>query len=236
MGKEYEVRLDTTVDATPEQVWDAVATGPGISSWYIGRTDLDGSTVRTAFGDITMPAGTVTANEPHQHFAYRTDTAPDGRFQPFDFLVEGRAGSATTLRAMTSGFLPGDDWADEYEAMRYGTQLFLATLAVHLRHFAGRTATPVTAFGPHVTDWPAAWAALHDTLGLPDAPRPGDRTRDGGEVYAVNPHTLGIRTTGALHRYLRGYHGPMIAAHQCYEPDDADPARWTAFLHALPTA
>ena len=234
MGKEYEVRHDTTVDATPEQVWDAVATGPGISSWYIGRTDIDGSTVRTAFGDIPMPRTTITSNDPH-HFAHRTATAPDGRFQAFDFLIEGRAHAATTLRAVTSGFLPGDDWTDEYEAMRHGTDLFLASLAEHLRHFAGRTATPVTVFGPPVTDWPAAWAALHDTLGLPPAPRPGDRTRDGAHVYHTNPHTLGLRTTGGLHRYLRGFHGTMVAAHTCLDPRDTATTHRTAH-HTLHTA
>ena len=236
MGKDFEISLRGQADATPEQVWQAIATGPGISSWFVGRTEIAGSTVRTSFGDDWIPAGTVTAAEPGHRFAYRSEPAEDGRFLANEYLIEGRGHSATVVRAVTSGFLPGDDWADEYEAMRYGTHLFFATLLECLRHFPGRTATPVTAFGPQITDWPAAWAALHHTLGLPDTPRPGDRTHDGGEVYAVNPHTLGIRTTGALHRYLRGYHGPMIAAHECHEPDDADPARWTAFLHALPTA
>jgi uncharacterized protein YndB with AHSA1/START domain len=234
MSKEFDIRLDATVDATPEQVWDAIATGPGISSWFIGRTDLDGDTVRTTFGDIPFPAGTITTHKPPHHFAYRTDTAPDGRFEAHEYLIEGRDHSATILRSVTSGFLPGDDWATEYEAMRYGTELFFATLGQHLVHFPGRTAIPVTAFGPTVTDWQATWANLHTALGLGPHPRPGDHTPDGAEVYFTNPHTLGIRTPDALHRYIRGFHGPMVAAHEIFT-GDSDPTRWTRFLHTLHT-
>jgi uncharacterized protein YndB with AHSA1/START domain len=235
MGKDFETHLDATVPASPEQVWDAIATGPGISSWFVGRTEIDGATVRTSFGDDWIPAGTVTTDDRPHHFAYHTDTAPDGRFIAYEYLVEGRDRSATVLRTVTSGFLPGDDWTDEYEAMQYGTELFFATLVEHLRHFPGRTATPVTAFGPPITDWPAAWHTLSDALGLDRDPRPGDATADGGTVYFTNPHTLGIRTPQGLYRYLRGMHGAMVAGHAILDPAgvDADPERWTAFLNSL---
>ena len=212
MGHHFEINHDATVPATPAQVWDAIATGPGISTWFIGRTEIDGATVRTSFGDDWIPAGTVTTSEPPHHFGYRSDTAPDGRFVAYEYLIEARDHSSTVLRAVTSGFLPGDDWADEYEAMGYGTELFFATLTAYLRHFPGRTGTPATTFGPPVTDWPATWAHLHQTLGLGPDPHIGDRTTDGGEVYFTNPHTLGIRTPDALHRYLRGLHGALVTA------------------------
>src|SRR5262249_23637696 len=144
--------------------WDAIATGPGISSWFVGRTEIDGDTVRTAFGDGAMPTAKILrADRPH-HFSYATEPTPDGRYVAHEFLVEGRDHSATVLRAVTSGFLPGDDWAGEYEAMTYGTEMFFATLAEHLRHFPGRHTTPVTAFGPPVTDWDATWHNLRTAL------------------------------------------------------------------------
>ena len=230
-GKDFEVHLDVTVDATGQQVWDAIATGPGISSWFIGRTDVDGSTVRTSFGDGWIPAGTVTTSDPPHHFAHRSDTAPDGRFIAYEYLIEARDHSSTVLRTVTSGFLPGDDWSDEYEAMRLGTELFVATLTQYLHHFPGRTATPITAFGPPITDWPAAWVTLHDALGFGAAPSPGDRTADGGEVYFTNPHTLGIRTPDGLYRYLRGRHGAMVIAHELFT--DTDTTGWATFLDTL---
>jgi hypothetical protein len=230
MGKEFEIHLDAGLDATPQQIWDAIATGPGISTWFVGRTEIEDGEVRTAFGDNWIPAGTIKINDRPRHFAYGSEPAPDGRFIAYDYLIEGDDRSGAVLRAVTSGFLPGDDWADEYEAMRYGTQLFFATLVAYLRHFPGRTVTPLTAFGPPVTDWPATWASLHKTLGLGDTPRPGDQLPGGGQVYFVNPHTLGLRTPTGLHRYLRGRHGALVAAHCLTAPDDTD---WTAFLGNL---
>jgi uncharacterized protein YndB with AHSA1/START domain len=219
MGKHFEIRRDATVDATPEQIWDAIATGAGISSWFIGSTDVDGDTVRTSFGGGAMPTTTITANDRLHHFAHRSDTAPDGRFIANEFLIEAQDRSATVLRTVSSGFLPGDDWADEYEAMGYGTELFFATLVEYLRHFPGRATTPVTVFGPPVTDWPATWRNLHAALAGRD-----------GHLYFSNPHTLGLRTERGLYRFLRGFHGPLIAAHVLVAPDDTD---WNDFLGKL---
>ena len=238
MGRDFENHFDAEVPATPEQVWDAVATGPGISSWFVGRTEVDGATVRTSFGDGAMPEGTVTdADRPHR-FAYGSATGGDGRFVAYEYLVEGRAGSATVLRAVTSGFLPGDDGAEEFEAMGYGNALFFHTLTEHLRRFPGRFATPVTAFGPPVTDWPGTWQRLHTALGLSPAPEPGEPVRaaviPGGVVSFVNPHALAVRAPDGLYRFIRGFHGSLIAAHALHSPAAA--VDWPAWLGSLDTA
>jgi uncharacterized protein YndB with AHSA1/START domain len=234
MGKEYEAHIEVTVPAAPGQVWEAIATGPGVSSWYIGRTEIDESTVRTVFGGGAMPASDITAADEPERFAFRTPTADDGRFQAFEFLVEGREQSGTVLRVAAAGFLPGDDWADEYEAMSYGLELFFATLVQYLNHFPGRAGTPVTVFGPPVDDWTAAWDTLHDTLGLSPSPKPGDIATDGSEVFFANPHTLALRTREGLFRYIRGLNGTMIAAHVIFPPADAAAGRWQAVLDSLP--
>jgi uncharacterized protein YndB with AHSA1/START domain len=201
MGKPYEFRHAITVDATPAQIWDAIATGPGISAWFIGRTDIDGDRVRTTFGDDWIPTGTITTRDEPHHFAHRSDTTDDGRFIAYDYLIEARDGGATTLHAVTSGFLPGDDWDTEYEAMGHGLALFHATLAEHLRHFPGRTPTTTTTVGPPVSDWPAAWKALRTQLDLDEHP-----------AYFTSPHAIAVRTPNALHRHLYGLHGGMITA------------------------
>jgi len=235
MGKDFETRFDAQVPATPEQVWDAIATGPGISSWFVGRTEVEGTSVRTSFGDGWIPAGTVTAADAPHRFAYRSDTDQDGRFVAYEYLIEGRAGAATVLHAVTSGFLPGDDWADEYEAMRYGTGLFFHTLTDYLRWFPGRFGTPVTAFGPPVADWPRAWQRLFAALGLGPAPRPGDRVRaeliPDGVVSFVNPHALAVRAPDGLYRFLRGFHGSLVAGHALFTA--ADSGDWPGFLDSL---
>jgi uncharacterized protein YndB with AHSA1/START domain len=243
MGHQFEAEQQVEVPATPEQVWAAIATGPGIDSWFMGRNEVrPGETVRMAFGGYA-PEHRVTAWEEGSHLAYGGEAAPDGRFIAHEFLIEGRAGGSTVLRMVTSGFLPGDDWADEYEAMQAGGALFFATLVTYLTHFAGRTATPITAFGPIVPDWGSAWAALHAELGLSAPPAKGDQVRlraDGlppidGAVYFTNPQTLGLRTPDAMYRFVQGFQGGMVAMHHLFtEVDQADTERaWQHWLQRV---
>jgi uncharacterized protein YndB with AHSA1/START domain len=236
MGRDFEIHHDTEIDATPEQVWDAIATGPGISSWFVGRTEIDDGVVRTTFGDGWILPARVTVDEPPHRFAYATDTGDDGRFIAYEYLIEGRASASTVLRTVTSGFLPGDDWADEFEAMGFGTELFFHTLVEYLTHFGGRTAVPVTAYGPPVDDWDVTLARLQAALGLDGPPTRGAVARIGGVegvVYFTNPHTLGVRTPHAIHRFIRGLHGALIAS-QLQFTDTPDAATdWQAFLTDL---
>lgn len=93
MTHEFEVREEVALAATPEQVWEAITTGPGVDSWFMGRNEIEpGEGGRTR---MTLPGmtgeGTVTAWEPGKRFAYRSDEASDGQFMAFEYLIEGRA-------------------------------------------------------------------------------------------------------------------------------------------------
>jgi uncharacterized protein YndB with AHSA1/START domain len=256
MGHQFEQHQDAGVPASPDDVWAAIATGPGIDSWFMGRNEVQpgaGGTVRTVFGEYA-PELAITAWDPARRFAYRSGEAPDGRFIAYEFLIEGRAGGSTVLRTVTSGFLPGDDWADEFEAMTLGGEMYFRTLVEYLTprppplaSFTGRFATPVTAFGPPGTDWARELASLCRGLGLAGSASRGDRARfavDGsgpteGVVYFANAHTIGIRTRDALYRFLRGFGKPVIAAHHLFAPD-ADPGQaqqaWESWLASTLTS
>ena len=41
MGKEFSVSNEARVPASPDEIWDAIATGPGIDSWYMGRSTVE---------------------------------------------------------------------------------------------------------------------------------------------------------------------------------------------------
>ncbi|GAB3462032.1 SRPBCC family protein [Actinophytocola sediminis] len=250
MGHQFEQTDQVEVDATPEQVWEAIATGPGIDSWFMGRNQIDDehTTVRQSFGGYE-PAHRITGWEPLRRLAYGGDTAPDGRSIAYEFLIEGRDQASTTLRMATSGFLPGDDWADEFEMMRNGGALFFATLSAFLQHFPGRVAVPLTVFGPEVTDWTPAWRALGEAFGLSYPARTGDQVRctpDGlppvdGEVYYTNLQTIGIRTGSGLYRLMQGLHGHAIASHSVFtnelsetDRDDLEQAWQSWFTKTLP--
>ncbi|WP_370963279.1 SRPBCC domain-containing protein [Amycolatopsis sp. cg9] len=238
MGREFELTDVAEVGATPEQVWEAIATGPGIDSWFMGRNEVEGGTggvVRGAFGGY-RPEYRIREWEPLEKLVYGSDPAPDGRTIAYEFLVEGRDGGSSVVRCVTSGFLPGDDWEDEFEAMTAGGALFFRTLVEYVTHFAGRTAVPVTVFGPPVGDWDEAWARLGTALGLPARPAVGDRVSLGGVVYAANDQTVGIRTPDAMIRFMEGFHGPMVAAHHVFTPGadaEAEEKTWSEWLNRV---
>ncbi len=242
MGHQFARHNEAEVPASPDEVWAAIATGPGIDSWFMGRNEVEagaGGAVRTVFGEYA-PELEITEWDPAHRFAYGSGQAPDGRFIAYEFLIEGRAGSSTVVRTVTSGFLPGDDWADEFEAMRMGGELYFRTLVEYLTYFAGRFAVPVTAFGPPGTSWSRDRSLLCRELGLAEPPEPGDPVRFTGEVgsadgvvYFASAHAIGVRTPDALYRFMRGFAKPVIAAHHLFaagaEPDQARQA-WEAWL------
>jgi uncharacterized protein YndB with AHSA1/START domain len=225
MGREWEQHDEVEVDATPEQVWEAIATGPGYDSWFMGHTEVEpgeGGTVRTDLGGFVMES-TITAWEPLRRFAYRSDPTPDGRFVAFEFLIEGREGS-TVLRLVSNGFLPGDDWEAEYDAMRKGGAMYFATLVAYLIHFPGRTASPISVAGPMVPDARGRFDRVPAALGLPAEPAVGDRVRVtpqglpeiDGVVDFVNDDAIGLRTGDALYRFVRGFFGPIVVTHHLF--------------------
>jgi len=239
MGHQFAQHHEAEVPASPDEVWAAIATGPGIDSWFMGRNEVTAGTVRTVFGEYA-PELEITDSRPARRFAYRSGQAPDGRFIAYEFLIEGRAGGSTVLRTVTSGFLPGEDWAEEFEAMTLGGELYFRTLVEYLTYFAGRFARPVTAFGPPGPSWTRDRSLLCRELGLAETPQLGEPVRFTGEigpadgmVYFANAHAIGVRTPDALYRFMRGFGKPVIAAHHLFaadaEPDQARQA-WEAWL------
>ena len=247
MGERFAQRREAEVPASPEDVWAAIASGPGTDSWFMGKSEVrQGAqgTVRTVIGEYA-PELDITAWEPPRRFGYRRAGAPDGRFIAYEFLVEGRDGGSTVLRAVTSGFLPGDDWADEYEAMTLGGEMYFRTLVEYLGYFAGRFAVPVTAFGPPDTAWEQDRALLCQALGVPAGAAGGEPVRLAadeighvdGVLYFANANTLAVRTDDAFYRFLRGFGKPVLASHQLFaDGADAENAAraWGAWLaHVL---
>ncbi|MGX7828059.1 SRPBCC family protein [Actinokineospora sp. 24-640] len=242
MGRHFSQDTDFEVPASVEEVWDAIATGPGVQSWYLGRTEVEpgeGGVVRTALGEYA-PEAEITGWEPNRRLAHRDGPLPDGRFLAFEFLVEGRERSSTVVRVVTSGFLPGDDWADEYEAMLQGGALYLATLTTYLTHFVPRTASPFTVWGPAVSTWDETRDRLHALLGVAD-PAEGDRVRFAepgigsvdGVVFHANDQTVGVRTDNAMYRFMRGFRQSIMVSHLLFDPaaDVADAERaWDGWL------
>jgi uncharacterized protein YndB with AHSA1/START domain len=241
MTHPFELSQEIEFGATPEQVWDAIATGPGVDSWFMGRTELGTSAGGPA--DLTMMGhtqqATITAYEPGTRLATRSAEAPDGQFMALEYLIEGRGGGTTVLRLVQSGML-GDDWETEFEAMKAGWPIYLETLKQYLTYFTGRTPSVTTVFRPGAGGPEAVWKIVTESLGVTPDVAEGDDIRlpdgSGGVVYYANlPVNLGVRTDKGLYRFIhsgtaRG--DALVLGHQNFADDDEQAAwdAWTAEL------
>ncbi len=233
MMHEFELSEQIELAATPQQVWDAIATGPGIDSWFMGRNELEareGGRGRMDMGGFVAES-TVTACEPLKHLAYRGDPEPDGTFHAFEYLIEAREGGSTVLRFVHSGFL-GDDWEAEYDALRKGDPMYLHKLAQYVRYFSGRHGAPISGFAGLRPDKERVWELYRAGLGLAGPVAIGDRvhlTPAGlapldGEVTYLNEDFLAVRTADALYGFIHGYKGGLVIGHHIYgAPGQAAP-------------
>ncbi len=247
MAKPFEVKDEITVDATPEDVWQAVTSGPHIDSWFIGHTvELEpraGGSVKTDFGGFVAES-TVTAWEPGHRFAYRSAEAPDGSYMAFEYVIEARGGGRTAVRLVHSGFLADDNWETEYDALKKGDPFYLHTLGQYVTHFRGRSAVRnIFAPGPNVQDKDRVWSVLRSKLNLSANAAPGTpvkATLDGlspvdGVVDFASPDFLGVRTQDGLLRLIHGYDGTVVAEHHIFSESVAQKETtedWQKFLTA----
>jgi uncharacterized protein YndB with AHSA1/START domain len=119
----HRFEFELTVSATPQQVWDAIASADGISAWML-PTELDpreGGAVKFHMGPDGASEGTVTAFEPTRRIAYAEDWAtlvghPGADVTPLvtEFLVEARSGGTCVVRVVSSAYGTGADWEHEF--------------------------------------------------------------------------------------------------------------------------
>ncbi len=229
MAHPFEVRKEIEIEATPEEVWEAIATGPGIDSWFMGSNAVEpgeGGVVRMTLPGWTLEA-TITAWDPPSRLETRTAEDEDGRVMAFEYLIEGRGGGSTVVRFVHSGFLAGDGWEEEYEALREGDPAYVFKLAEYVKYFRGRTAVPVSAYGPQV-DRERAWTVFRETLGLTGEVHEGDPVRvtpEGlppidGVVDFVSPSFLGVRTNDGMYRFIHGLGGTVVLGHHIFSDVD----------------
>jgi uncharacterized protein YndB with AHSA1/START domain len=243
MGHRFELPQDAVVDASIERVWDAIATGPGWDSWFMGRNEIEqreGGTVSFSIGDWTATS-TLETFDPPRRFVSQGAPAPDGSFHRFDYRLEEGAPGRTEIRYVHSGML-GDDWEAEYEGMSEGDPMYFRKLLEYVTHFSGRYATPIEAVGPNAgEDRDRAMTRFREALGVDPNVAEGDRVRltpEGlepieGVVDHVSPSFLGVRTDDAMYRFIRGFDGTMIVGHHVFV-DGVDQRRaeddWRAWL------
>jgi uncharacterized protein YndB with AHSA1/START domain len=140
-------RAEVEVPASPEEVWQAIATGQGNAAWMF-PAEIEGR----VGGTIMMHRGpyggdavaTVTAWEPPRRFAYEEAVeGPDGPAkEPWatEFLVEARGGGTCVVRVVSGFFRDGEGWEEMVEGAGEGWRFGLIILRAYLTHFANQFA------------------------------------------------------------------------------------------------
>jgi hypothetical protein len=217
MAKEFEIRREVELVATPEQVWEAITTRQGLAGWL--------------WDQEPTPEAFQTAWDPPRRLRIEIPPAENGATHAFEYLIEARGGGGARLRFVHSGFL-GDDWEGEFdfqELTGHGWDMYLHTLAEYLEHFRGRPVAYVTADAPAESATESAWPVLLAALGLTGSTAPGDGVRLTPEGMApiegvtdyVGPTFLGVRTGDAMYRF----HGratlgmPIAVGHHLFRED-----------------
>jgi len=187
------VQAEIEVPGSPEQVWQAIASGPGISSWFV-PTSLDarvGGATTSSFGPGMDSAATITAWEPPKRFVAESQDAPGT--VATEWTVEAKAGGTCTVRVVHSWFASSDDWDDQFEGHSYGWLSFFQILRLYLKHFQGQPCELVQLTAMSAAAQDAAWDRLMRPLGLEKAAvgerfiTSGGPTALGGIVEVVNP-------------------------------------------------
>lgn len=214
MSREFEVRRDADLPASPDDVWTAITARPAAWQFPTGLEIPESA---------EPPEGApITTWDPPHRLVIRVQ-APDGTFNALDYTIEARAGGTAHLRYVHSGIL-ADGWEDQYDAIGAHTDFYLHTLGEYLAHFNRRPVTYVGQpsagiEGPEAAGTPDAMDTLRAALGLSPHAGRGEPvhaslgeagTLDGVVDYAT-PEFLGVRTPDGLYRFFgRNHFGSVV--------------------------
>jgi hypothetical protein len=234
MPPEFECTRDVILRASPDEVWEAIATEAGNAAWL--------------FPNEIDPSGEgTTAWDPPRHFAVRQEQGD--WFNALECVIEARDGGTSLLRYAHSGIFV-DDWDTQYDAVRQHTDFYLHTLSQYLEHFNGRIATyigdvPQGIQGPPTSATPDGFERLRRALGLDEQVSEGESVRltrpdtepVKGVVDYLRPNFLGIRTVDALYCFFgrNAFGGPVgMSIHSFADHVDAEVTKhsWQRWLNA----
>ncbi|MBG0856264.1 SRPBCC domain-containing protein [Streptomyces spinoverrucosus] len=243
MSKEFEIAREFEVDATPEQVWEAVTAGTGGWLWPMEAPEpREGG--KGPFGS------TITAWDPPHRYTNRVEDVEgiaEQTVNQLDYTVEPRdEGRRAWVRYVHSGIFV-DDWDNQYDGAAKHTDFYLHTLREYLTRFGGRPVVAFAAFdAPEASKAPDALAAVGRALGLAEDTAEGARVQargpEGQLLDAVvdfrNPYFIGLRTEDAMIRFFgRNHWGYPVgmAVHDFAPAADADAAEsaWQGWLKGV---
>lgn len=196
------------LEATAAEVWDKVATGPGLSSWWVPHEVVPrkGGVARADFGGGTIAEGRIRTYEPGKRIVYggeaaaqdvggepkKLDESPTLEFSisqkggpedfadaPFTGIGDVRGHRRRPGRPRTVLNFRQNGFVEEgQEVFEEGWDFFFYNLTQYFTHFRGRTALTATALVLHQRSPREGFDVLSKALGIDDP----DAVEEGKEL------------------------------------------------------
>jgi hypothetical protein len=157
-------------------VWQAIATGPGVSSWFV-PTQIEGNLVKMQFGPGMEVTANVTAWDPPRRYAAESEgLGPGAPAMATEWIVEARGGGTCVVRVVHILFASTDDWDDQIAHTETGWPGYFRVLSHYVEHHAGEPSAAFVVTAPAAVGADQTWNTLSRALGAP-APRVGQAVR-----------------------------------------------------------
>lgn len=129
------IEISTDVQGAPAEVWDAIATGPGLSAW-LAPTRLEGDEIVISFEGMGEARGRVVTSEPPRQFGFAETGWMDGA-PPLLTEIEVEDLGDNRCRVRVVNRVDGDETADIRTALAAAEAAWRPDLAELQRHLAG---------------------------------------------------------------------------------------------------
>jgi uncharacterized protein YndB with AHSA1/START domain len=164
------VQVEFELPGTQEEVWAAIATGPGISSWFVPAEfeERDGKPVAMTlyFGPGVEPRADITAWHPPRTYTGQGEVYGGSPPIATEWTVEARAGGVCLVRMVHSLFASTDEWDNQLEGAEMGWSGFLPTLRLYLTYFRGLGSAIMQLTTPVACTEAEAWDTLTRAMGV----------------------------------------------------------------------
>jgi uncharacterized protein YndB with AHSA1/START domain len=182
------IQVEVEVPGTPEEVWRAIATGRGISAWFVPTQmeEREGGKMLMNFGPGMDATATITKWNPPQEFA--AESSHLGENAPkvaTEWFVEARSGGVCVVRVVHSLFSDSDQWDGELEGTESGWPTYFRVLRLYLSRFAGMNGGSTIALGFCSDSESATWEKVIEKLKLSNTTI-GERCNTGAGAPALS--------------------------------------------------
>jgi uncharacterized protein YndB with AHSA1/START domain len=164
------IAVETEVPGTPEEVWQAIATGPGLTAWFVPSQveEREKGSMVMNFGPGMESRAEIQEWDPPRRFTAENSEGMGPGAPPMatEWTVEAKAGGTCRVRVVHSWFASTDDWDKQYESVEKGWPAFFRILNRYLTHFRGQPCTQFQLMAVTPGSKEEVWAKLAHPLGL----------------------------------------------------------------------